>query len=401
MNEILSSRIEELNLSLQNDDLNRVSRRMLDFSRDFKCSDEIKTQAYELRLFYNSEKELGSNKIDNKHLTTQYLSLFEKVLIEQPEAIKTEQKGVQLAYANLITKRYNSRLHKFCLEPIDIKLKTGEITGLVGENGNGKTTLLRMLGGTLAPDSGKINYYFDTYPTSEWTDIKPRVAFVPQRLSKWYGTAEENLSFEASIKGIPADKNKEQTDYIINRFGLTNFKELKWSQLSGGYKLRFEIAKALVWEPSLLILDEPLANLDMQAQELLLQDLRNMADSLRHPVSIILSSQQLHEVEAIADRVIFLKNGRAVHNGSLNEFKKGNNETTLEVSGNFDYYELQSLFSSWEAMKIEKTASAYTVSFSNEHKTNQFLSTLIEAGFELEYFRNITQSTKKLFNDKY
>ena len=77
----------------------------------------------------------------------------------------------------------------------------------------------------------------------------------------------------------------------------------------------------MVWNPKVLILDEPLANLDLLAQELLLQDLRDLVNSHKNPVTVILSSQQLHEVETVADQIIFLKNGRAVYNGSVHEIK--------------------------------------------------------------------------------
>jgi ABC-2 type transport system ATP-binding protein len=183
--------------------------------------------------------------------------------------------------------------------------------------------------------------------------------------------------------------------------GLTNFRELSWTQLSSGYKLRFEIAMALVWDPAVLILDEPLANLDMQAQELLLQDLRNIADSLRHPISIILSSQQLHEVETVADQIIFLKNGNAIFNGNLNEFRNQETIRTFEINGNFKYYDLQKFLSGWEDLKIEQSASCFTISCSGKHTKEDLFRLLIENKCGIEYFRNISGSTKKLFSDKY
>ena len=209
------------------------------------------------------------------------------------------------------------------------------------------------------------------------------------------------MSFEAAIKTFKGSVNSEKVEFILHRMGLSNFRELKWSQLSSGYKLRFEIAMNLVWDPQVLILDEPLANLDLQAQELLLQDLRNLANSLRNPLSIILSSQQLHEVETIADQIIFLKNGRAVFNGPLSDFENLDKNQTFELNGKFNYQQLQELLADWKDLKIEQSASSFLINCSPENKKEDLLKRLLDASMEIEYFRNISSSTKKLFSDKY
>jgi len=402
MEKLINSRLQEIGQCLQNDDTNRASRRLLDFTKDF-CQDKtLQSKALDLRRKYNQAKELGTNSINNSQLIVEMMAFYSDEICSANFTLPEQSgQGKLLAQAHGITKKYNSRLHNFHLEPIDIDLKAGEITGLVGENGNGKTTLLRMLSGNLQTNGGSFTFYTDELASDKWEEIRPHIAFIPQRIKKWYGTAEENLSFEAAIKGVAPDKNEKQVDFIIQRLGLSNFRELHWNQLSGGYKLRFEIAKALVWEPRLLILDEPLANLDMQAQELLLQDLRNMADSIKNPVSIILSSQQLHEVEAIADKVIFLKNGRAVHNGSLSSLTDDSAERTIEIAGDFEHSDLQAALNGWEGLKIEKSASSYTVIFKSEYSLNDFLAKMISANINLDYYRDISNSTKKLFNDKY
>jgi ABC-2 type transport system ATP-binding protein len=183
--------------------------------------------------------------------------------------------------------------------------------------------------------------------------------------------------------------------------GLTSFIEHTWDQLSSGYRLRFEIAKALIWEPSILILDEPLANLDMQAQELMLNDLRNIANSLRNPISIILSSQQLHEVEAVSDQIIFLKNGRAVFNGNLSDFGQNEAVNTFELSGKFDYAALMAAFQDWEGIRIEQTVSAFILTCPDKYTKYELIKRVGLHNLELDYYRDITGSTKKLFNDKY
>lgn len=395
-------RLKEIQLCFRNDDLNRASQRILDLTYDYDFAPDLRESAIRFRKAYNEGKELGKNQNNNQNLRQDCEEIL-KHLADGAESQETKGSLLMepLAYVKGIGKHFTSRLHNFHFKPISLELVPGNIIGLVGENGNGKTTLLRMICGDLATDEGEIEYIFNNRRSTDWQFIKKKIAFIPQRLERWFGTAEDKISFEAAIKNYGGDLNKEKVEFIIHRMGLTNFRELTWSQLSSGYKLRFEIAMALVWDPEVLILDEPLANLDLQAQEILLQDLRNLADSRRNPVSIILSSQQLHEVETIADQIIFLKNGNAVFNGKLEDFEKLEENRTFELNGNFSYNDLQELLQNWEDLKIERSASAFVLSCSSKHSREDLLRLLIENSYEIDYFRNISGSTKKLFSDKY
>lgn len=397
----LNTRLEEIRLCLQNEDLNRAGQRLLDLTYDYSFSQSFRNSALDLRKTYNEGKQLGKNKNTNEHLLQDYNNFYQSILSEAPSEIISPPELRTIARIDNISKKFSSHLHNFHFRPISMDLVQGNIIGLVGENGNGKTTLLRMVAGDLAIDGGSIEYYFDGVPVQNWEYIKKKIAFIPQRLERWYGNAYDKISFDAAIKGFHSELNKEKVDFIIHRMGLTNFRELTWTQLSSGYKLRFEIAMALVWEPSLLILDEPLANLDIQAQELLLQDLRSLSRSLRNPLSIILSSQQLHEVETVADQIIFLKNGEAVFNGNLNDFRKEDTSNTFEISGDLNYQDLNRLLSHWEDIKIEQSVSAFTISCSNKHSKEDLFRILLDNKLGISYFRNISGSTKKLFSDKY
>ena len=136
--------------------------------------------------------------------------------------------------------------------------------------------------------------------------IKNHIAFIPQRIPKWYGLLKDNLHFSASIAGIYGAKNNLMVNFMLERLNLSSYAHLTWNQISSGYRTRFEIARILLQKPRLLILDEPLANLDINAQQTILTDLIFMAKGAHNPMGIILSSQQLHEVEKVADTVIFI-----------------------------------------------------------------------------------------------
>lgn len=219
-----------------------------------------------------------------------------------------------------ISKVFSKGRNPFSLKPLNVYLKTGEITGVVGENGNGKTTLLRILAGELSIETGTLVYPALQTQTQDWYAVKNKLAFIPQRIDKWHGPLLETLKFHATIHDIKGESNEKQIDYILFRLGLDKFRDLKWSEISSGYRLRFELAKMLLWKPKLLLLDEPLANLDINAQQLFLQDLRFFSQSLKHPMGIILTSQNLHEIERVADNIIFIRQGETIYNGQRSNF---------------------------------------------------------------------------------
>ena len=265
--------------------------------------------------------------------------------------------------AQQLTKRFSSRGHRFQMGPIDLELRTGEITGLVGENGNGKTTLLRQVAGLLDHNEGTARYPLlgdDPYL------IKQGIAWIPQRSVRWYGTLMQNLRFVAAVHGINGADNEDRVNYTLHRLGLTRFQHLRWSQLSSGYKLRFELAKMVVWRPRILVLDEPIANLDLQAQQLFLQDLKFLAASQRNPISVILSSQQLHEIEAIADNIIFLKNGKPMFSGAVASFDQDRASNVFEIKGEFDRTRLVQALGSERIVHLDDTGLIFRLTTPRE-----------------------------------
>lgn len=399
MESYFKSRMQEISHLLDNEDLNRAGIRILDLVYDLGYPYEVRMRAQKLRLRYNQAKELGKKSIDDPHLTDEYRQ-FVSSLPQEGAVLNAPEKKL-IASAEGISKQFRTRMRTFTLEALNLEMNQGSIIGVVGENGNGKTTLLRMIAGDLACDTGKVLYYFDRQACDDWAVNKYHIAFVQQRTERFHGQVYENLSFMAAIKGIHGQRNREMTEFVLHRMGLSNFAAHSWAQLSSGYRLRFEIARALVWDPSILILDEPLANLDLQAQEQMLNDLRNLADSPRNPMSIIISSQQLYEVEAVSDQIIFLKNGRAVYNGTLADFRNMQTLRTFELNGRFTIEKLMEIFSDWKEVRIENGISAMLLTCPNQYSQQDLLKKLVDNQMEIEYLRDITGSTKQLFNDKF
>ncbi|MCU0428999.1 MAG: ABC transporter ATP-binding protein [Cytophagaceae bacterium] len=394
-------RLDQLEAALEHKELHRATCLLMDLVRDYSTEQGLLQEAMAIRQYYNSCKVLGKQELapqETQQVLERSAALFstiQQLPLESLDASMRQEYPVRpFLKANNIRKTYGGK-GTFALGPVDAVLSPGQITGIVGENGNGKTTLLRILAGMLNTDSGTLDYTLAGETCSDPYLIKQRIVYIPQRLSAWQGTLKENLHFAAAIHGIHGAHNEQIVAFVIHRMGLSNFANFGWSELSSGYKLRFELAKTLVWSPSILILDEPLANLDINAQQWLLQDFKQLVSSLRHPLSIVLSSQQLHEVEHIADNLIYLRNGQCDYSGRRQDFMQQRSFNLFEVSGRFSIHDLRAaLPPDWE---LSEKGSNFTIRTPLSIDAAVLLQQLLEKKFTLLYFRDISTSTKQLF----
>lgn len=304
-------------------------------------------------------------------------------------------KEKRVFYCRDICKKYNG----FTLSGIDLDLRLGEITGIVGENGTGKTTLLRMIAGELERTDGIINYPLFSKDKLDWKKIKAAIGYIPQRIDPWLGniTVEHLLKLTAAVKGISGVENEKKVSYIIARLALHDYKNKRWEELSGGYKLRFELARQLVWSPKLLVLDEPLANLDIKSQRILLDDLESLAGSVTNPVSIVLSSQNLFEVEKVSDNILFVRNGRSIYNGPVSNIGANLSYRCFEIDAIADNDQILLATKHLDVKKIK--SSTYTLLYTGENTSiSNIALALSQNNIEIKYMREITKSTRLLFD---
>lgn len=294
--------------------------------------------------------------------------------------------------ARNIMKSYGS--NRFSLGPVSVEINKGQVYGLVGENGNGKTTLLRILAKEISYNEGELNYSFNDQPENDF-DLRTKLVYIPQRTEKWYGSLKDNLKFVLSNYGISPEENETRTLMMIARLGLWNYKHLKWSELSSGYKMRFELARTLLRKPEILLLDEPLANLDVLAQQVILEDLKSIANSVNNPIALILSSQQLYEVEKISDKVIFLKNGQYKDNSELQNTE--NSHLIIEIDTPESREKLLEIFRNFNPEKLNFNGGIFVAYFPSETKFSEVMKALGNAGAEIVYIRNISSSTRRFF----
>lgn len=287
----------------------------------------------------------------------------------------------------------------FVLDVPQVKLAEGTITGVVGENGNGKTTLLNIVAGELEANGDLIYNGKLAEDHTDWADVKKRIAFIPQRIPRWYGSLIQNLKLKAALDGIEAEKIEEYLDEILSFLGLMDYKHLKWTEISTGYRLRFELARMLIGKPELLVLDEPLANLDINTQQKFLSDLKNILQDKEYPTAVILSSQQLHEIETVSNHMIFLKKGTAVFSGSMNELGGKETSHVFEVQPEHSDREKFLNFLGTNGYQYGSSGEYVQVKVNEEIDAKDFLRSLIEQDIAIRYYRNISQSTKRLFHE--
>jgi len=342
---------------------------------------------------YNQAIELTDWKEKNPEKTDELIEKSKNLLTEIEKVdVKEYSTEISVLKADNIQKSYGR--NRFSLGPVSLEIKKGQVYGLVGENGNGKTTLLRILAKEISHNVGKLNYQFDQTPKDEF-ELRTKLIYIPQRTEKWYGSLKDNLKFVLSNYGVNPEENETRTLMMIARLGLWNYKHLKWSELSSGYKMRFELARTLLRQPEILLLDEPLANLDVLAQQVILEDLKAISNSVNNPIALILSSQQLYEVEKISDKVIFLKNGKYQDNETQSETE--NPSLIVEIDTDNSREELLQIFHQLNLEKLNFNGGIFVAYFSSETEFSTVLSALGNSEIQVTYIRNISTSTRRFF----
>ena len=201
------------------------------------------------------------------------------------------------------------------LRALSLSVRPGEVYTLLGQNGAGKTTAIKILCGLLDSDAGEVTVQGQRIGE----DTRRVLGVAPQEISLYRElTCEENLVFFAELYGLDRRTQKQRVASVMSWLGLEPWKGRPVGQLSGGWQRRMNLAVALVPEPKVLVLDEPTAGLDTESR----RDLWRLIMSLRSSgVSILLTTHLLDEAEHLSDRVGILRDGRLGAEGSLEELK--------------------------------------------------------------------------------
>jgi ABC-2 type transport system ATP-binding protein len=215
--------------------------------------------------------------------------------------------------AHGLTKRYGNFT---AVDNLDLVVRRGEVYGLLGPNGSGKTTTILMLLGLTEPTAGTVRVVgFD--PARQPLSVKSRAGYMPDEVGFYDElTARENLAYIARLNGIPRAEADRRIATALDRVGLSDVADKRVGAFSRGMRQRLGVADVLIKQPQLIIMDEPTQGLDPEGAREFLQIISSLS---RDGITILLSSHLLYQVQAVCDRVGLFHRGRKVLEGSVSE----------------------------------------------------------------------------------
>ena len=246
---------------------------------------------------------------------------------------------IALTVENL-TKIYSGKKNneqEKALNNLSFEVKQGEVFGLLGPNGAGKTTFLSILGGTVTKNEGKINVWgFDIDKNPR--QVKASIGIVPQEINlDVFFTPKKLLELQAGLYGVP--KKDRITDIILKMVSLEDKANAYSRSLSGGMKRRLLIAKAMVHQPPILVLDEPTAGVDVELRKNLWENVRQLNSE---GVTIILTTHYLFEAQEMCDRIAIINKGNLVALDSTQKLldRIQTKKVNFKIKGNFENKDL-------------------------------------------------------------
>ncbi len=210
---------------------------------------------------------------------------------------------------------------------LSFEVQAGEIYGLLGANGAGKTTTLRMLAGILQPTEGEA-FIANHSMTDNSIAAQQQLGFLTGDMDLYKKlTPKEILYFFGDLYQVPKTQLKQQVEQLIEAFQISEYADRHCETLSTGQKQRVNIARTLIHNPQVIILDEPTTGLDIVSSEFVLQFIRKMAKE--EGKAIIFSTHNLSEVERLCDRIGIIHQGCSVLEGTLDDLRNHTQEQDL------------------------------------------------------------------------
>ena len=276
------------------------------------------------------------------------------------------------------------------LDHVDFTLRKGEIHALIGENGAGKTTSIRIILGMLSADSGSVTWHGKKFVTAaesigylaEERGLYPKYKIMDQ------------LMYFASLKGMKRQDAQRAIDYWFDRLGVQEYRDKRAEQLSKGNQQKIQLIAALAPNPELLILDEPLSGLDPVNAELFKSVIR---EEIKKNKFVIMSSHQMSTIEEFCRDIVILNKGRTVLQGNLNDIKKGYGRVKLTVKCEGD---ITAMAQECGLNLTEETPNGSSYNVSSEEQAHALLNRIIESGMPLIKYELREPSLNEIFIEK-
>lgn len=219
-----------------------------------------------------------------------------------------------------LTKIYGTQK---ALDEVSFSASPGRILGFLGPNGAGKSTTMKIITGYLSADSGEVNILGEDALTNP-KKISPKIGYLPEHNPLYLDLyVREFLEFSGGLYGLKSAEIRKRTDKLIRKTGLLPEQHKKIGQLSKGYRQRVGLARALIHDPQVVILDEPTTGLDPNQ----LVDIRNLILEVAENKTLIFSTHIMQEVEAICQDVVIINRGKILASSPLSELKAASSQT--------------------------------------------------------------------------
>ncbi len=230
--------------------------------------------------------------------------------------------------------KYDQEDERYTLNDVSFHVKQGEWLSIIGHNGSGKSTTVRLIDGLLEAESGDIYIDGDALTIDNVWDKRRLIGMVFQNPDNQFvgATVEDDVAFGLENQGIPLEEMRSRVDEALELVGMTEFKTREPARLSGGQKQRVAIAGVVALRPKIIILDEATSMLDPEGRLDLIKIVREIKD--RHGMTVISITHDLEEV-ALSDRVIVMKNGQVESISTPNELFMRENLVDLDLDRPF------------------------------------------------------------------
>lgn len=291
-------------------------------------------------------------------------------------------------------KNYSS---KKAIDGINFSVKDGEVLGLLGPNGAGKSTTLNILSTIIKADKGEIEVLGYNLKTDA-KQIKKSIGVVPQDIAIYEEiSTEKNVSFFASLYGLKGNQLKNQVEEALALVGLYDKRLDKPKTFSGGMKRRLNIACAIAHNPKVIIMDEPTVGIDPQSRNHILEAIKILKAG---GSAVIYSTHYMEEVEAIADRIIIMNEGKIIAEGTNEELKqKVSDEITysfkLNNTDNLSEKEFYSLAGIKKVKILENEVSL--TSFESSDNLNEMITVFLKRNCKIESMNSKEASLETTF----
>lgn len=298
-----------------------------------------------------------------------------------------------------LTRYYGKNL---AVDGVSFTIGSGEIVGLLGHNGAGKTTIMRMLSGYLEPSGGSIHIGGLALATDAHR-IQQQLGYLPENLPVYPDMmVADYLEYAATLKGVPAQERYQQMREAISATALQERALDPINTLSRGLRQRVGVAQALLGRPRLLILDEPGNGLDPEQTE----QMRALIRKLSRHATVILSTHIMQEVDAICDRVLMLRQGKLVLDAHLAELRQSRIlrlRTNADISALPDYLRRMPQISQIESVPTQGSQLQFLLTLHDnadaDTAANNIARCVVNAGANLYQLHPVVRDLESVFRE--